>query len=808
MSRVLGRNPPKRVLWQELGQGSDRWEAITGKVPEDAFLRKQSPFHFRQKLYDELLPLMQTAAALEGEDPEVGKEWAYKLAVLFNSRREVDDYLDRFAENWATGNGEKLVHDACLFDLPQQGTWNADGWKELVRTYGPDAAKFISLGAKIEQKIKDSNRQGEALEFPKTLNELRDVAATLSYKQGAEHSEWAKIALKNGISEEDFDLGLKVMKRANKKDILPNITIDGATVGMPDFYMEKLPAGNPLGLVLGKITDCCQHIAHKAGRQCVVFGMTNEKSGFYVWKKKTKGNITSNDDIIAQSWVWVGDDNNIVFDSFEPLDKKNHRNIVQPFIEQYAALIDREGKFAGVRLGEGGYTPRLNLARAQKNTTTEQYKGYSDANGFHYQWNAEQNRYIPIAPVRQYIITPKDHATKQEVLPPPGNDKEAELAARNYIRAAVKRIEETYGIKIRTGIELEFYAIGPDGQPTSQILDVEKINAAFEKHSPVVSRFDHENYTDYYGQYEVVIGVDPPKGRPKYLRELSPLNRGERRRQWEAMPEGKPMERNDLHGDPMHTAVAAQETRKFLQREAKNYGLSKVDFTAKPFADKEASGAHLSVSLWDNNGKPLFANAAGHETTLLKQVARGMAEVQKDTVLLYAPTDNAFERLANTMWSPSVVSVATAGDAGTTLRIAKRNDFAYETKEHIRPEDVRIENRLPASDCNYILAMAGTIAGIEHALRKHVKVYAKDTQETGIENRAQKDIIKLPDKILAIDKAEDTYPVFTLPASRKDALERLQRAASSDTGKILGNSFISAIMAQQKASVPSQAIVG
>lgn len=62
---------------------------------------------------------------------------------------------------------------------------------------------------------------------------------------------------------------------------------------------EFLEKGDPLGAVLGNITNCCQKI-DGAGESCCEHGMTNPNGGFVVFKL--------NDKIVGQSWVWFNEE--------------------------------------------------------------------------------------------------------------------------------------------------------------------------------------------------------------------------------------------------------------------------------------------------------------------------------------------------------------------------------------------------------------------------------------------------------------------------------------------------------------------
>ena len=58
---------------------------------------------------------------------------------------------------------------------------------------------------------------------------------------------------------------------------------------------KLLEKDNPLGAVLGNITNCCQ-VAGGSGESCVKYGMSKPNSKFMIF--------SISDTIIGQSWVW------------------------------------------------------------------------------------------------------------------------------------------------------------------------------------------------------------------------------------------------------------------------------------------------------------------------------------------------------------------------------------------------------------------------------------------------------------------------------------------------------------------------
>ena len=133
----------------------------------------------------------------------------------------------------------------------------------------------------------------------------------------------------------------------------------------------------------------------------------------------------------------------------------------------------------------------------------------------------------------------------------------------------------------------------------------------------------------------------------------------------------------------------------------------------KPFANQPGSGLHFHVSLWDAQGRSLFAPAAGEAggdlSFLGRQFVAGVLAHSAGLCALAAPTVNSYKRLvvgeslSGTSWAPAYVA------HGPNNRTAL-----------VRTLPGRFEWRLPDASANPYLATAALIAagldGIEREL--------------------------------------------------------------------------------------------
>lgn len=706
----------RTLFWQEHGQGNGRWVGMTGQEAPHNAIKNASPYKFKPKLYEGILPLISLAHEIEGNrGAEIN---AHKLSVMFSSPDEVDRYLANIASTGAKNGNHKIIHDACLFELPDSGTWSPEKWKSLLLKYGQHVHSYIADAPKIEMFLGDDP-------FPKTLNELKALQSCMSYRRSAEHPALSKVASKYNLPENMFNRCLNIIQEKEKtSDFLPDVAIDGADIGYPDFYMLKLKPNDPLGFVLGKATDCCQSVGEQ-GQDCAIHGMTSPLGGFYVWKRKTSGQITPDDSIVAQSWAWIGTGNSIVFDSFER-GKSVHAKLAQPFIEHFA--FQHVGKFvlennneplASVRLGTGGYTPNLLLTKASDPAK------FIDYDGRYYNGNLAYDS------DQQYVMNPIDHNVQSNLKKKsiPSIDVQAsESVARASIESLLEKFKEKYGIIVKAGIEHECFAVDSNGQASSKLISANEVMKDLEE-AGIPVRFEDENTIDYEGQYEIATGTVSPLEAIKHI----------------------------------------EDARSYLGSKVQNYKINRFDFSPLPFEEKESSSIHISVSLWNENGEPMLADSRGNIDVLLEHVVNGILEVQKYTTLLHAPTDEAFSRFSNSDWSPNSISASNRGGQGTSIRYANAEN-QHNLNERTSPEKVRIENRLASSDSSVSVVMAATLAGIDYALEKYVRILKQEPQAAS----DAENVITNGARILAVASSSDKWPTHALPANRSEALSLLE----------------------------------
>ena len=127
----------------------------------------------------------------------------------------------------------------------------------------------------------------------------------------------------------------------------------------------------------------------------------------------------------------------------------------------------------------------------------------------------------------------------------------------------------------------------------------------------------------------------------------------------------------------------------------------------KPLAQAPGSGLHFHISITDEQGRPVFADAAGSLglSTQGHQFAAGLLHHADALAALCAPTVNSYKRLAS---SPSA--------SGTTWSPVWKA-YGYNNRTCLlRTVAGRMEWRLPDPSCNIYAALAGVLHAGLHGI--------------------------------------------------------------------------------------------
>ena len=162
-----------------------------------------------------------------------------------------------------------------------------------------------------------------------------------------------------------------------------------------------------------------------------------------------------------------------------------------------------------------------------------------------------------------------------------------------------------------------------------------------------------------------------------------------------------------------HTAdalLACDQTIRFkrLVRGVAARHAMEATFMPKPYMDMAGSGAHIHVSLLDEQGRNIFAADDPTGSDKLKHAIGGLAATMADAMLIFAPTANSYRRYRAEAYVPLNPSWA-VNNRGVALRIPAST-----------PENRRIEHRVAGADANPYLLTAAVLAGIHHGLQRRL----------------------------------------------------------------------------------------
>lgn len=148
--------------------------------------------------------------------------------------------------------------------------------------------------------------------------------------------------------------------------------------------------------------------------------------------------------------------------------------------------------------------------------------------------------------------------------------------------------------------------------------------------------------------------------------------------------------------------------KRIVRAQARRHGVVAC-FMAKPIADYAGSGMHLHVSLRDDEGRNIFAEAPGAGwTEAIRHALGGLKQTMGESMLVFAPHANSWRRFANQSYAPVSPSWG-VNNRSVALRIPAGDVRAR-----------RIEHRPSGVDANPYLVAATVLAGIRKGLEERI----------------------------------------------------------------------------------------
>ncbi len=158
------------------------------------------------------------------------------------------------------------------------------------------------------------------------------------------------------------------------------------------------------------------------------------------------------------------------------------------------------------------------------------------------------------------------------------------------------------------------------------------------------------------------------------------------------------LEINLRHGDPVELADQVFMFKRTIREAALKHDIY-ATFMAKPIQGQPGSAMHIHQSVVDiRSGRNVFTGEDGEETAAFRHFIGGLQHHMAGALVMIAPYVNSYRRLTQAASAP--VNTRWGYDNRTTAFRIPRSD----------PSARRVENRIPSSDANPYLALAGSLA--------------------------------------------------------------------------------------------------
>lgn len=343
-----------------------KWMKIVRRQAPEG-IQLENPTRFKQGTFDLIVSLL----GQEGYSGAHANKIAFHAAALLGAPERVFEYLQKWGQP-----GKQPFHDIIqMIKIPASTDINLKDWGDAVLKCGPSMAKLVAFGDKLTSPMKSSDGRTWSM-----IN-TREACAEFSYSKASQHRDLANFCFSQMINEDRFNEALQIVQntKSNKRKRLPDIYIDGARFGMENVHLKLLASDDVRGLFLGELTDCCQSIGGVGG-DCAKHGYTSKHSGFYVIEN-SKGQV------LGQSWVWRGDNDELCFDSLETLGTRITGEQWSKILQEFATELEQQKDthdVTSLHIGLGGATPKKAL-KQQFNTASsnkaspKKYKGYRDS---------------------------------------------------------------------------------------------------------------------------------------------------------------------------------------------------------------------------------------------------------------------------------------------------------------------------------------------------------------------------------------------------------------------------------------------
>ncbi len=407
-----------------------------------------------------LIDLMKIYYAIGGFSENQGEsEKAYDYILNYVARIEETPFPD------IIGSEIHLKFSRLNLNGPYNKTF-----AQFFMKYYKDNPNFMRLTISGDYRPKDylcqahNNFNAILKNYPNRVVNGNEERSLLTPEFVAEHSsfveykdvekgneELALLIGRYGYIQDQFEHIQDVYEEAKKIKDKYVIISDKSNESDP-VQFRVLEKDDPLGFILGDITNCCQHIGG-VGESCVDDGYQNPNAGFLVFEEKVldENGTTNETRILGQAFVWYDPvTKTVCYDNIEiptkVLDelRKNGKhegktltsdalmNAVEKSAESIMLAMNRNGvKVERVTTGKGYNDLQRELSA--------KFKCENDPKAIHRNYNCYSD-----AKSAQYIIKTYDEVTKAYG-----------LVVKDTVKDAIRNLEEIKEDISNRNIEME-----------------------------------------------------------------------------------------------------------------------------------------------------------------------------------------------------------------------------------------------------------------------------------------------------------------------------------------------------------------
>jgi hypothetical protein len=231
---------------------------------------------------------------------------AYKAAMIFQSAERVLRYTDKW------GSYSKSPMKSAIDEL--QAPYVSKGvhwreWGDALLKFGPQMGFMLNYIEQVPRPL--YNDKGEI-----SLRLTRDHIWKTCYPKKQLDMDLAGLCFRLERTNAHFELALNTWRDRKRDDAtltmtVPDITIDGASFGLPGYTLKRMSYDDQRVMFLGDFTGCCERIGYTF-EETVFHTLETRESGYYV--------LMEGDDIRLHTWAWRGEGGQLVIDGYETDD--------------------------------------------------------------------------------------------------------------------------------------------------------------------------------------------------------------------------------------------------------------------------------------------------------------------------------------------------------------------------------------------------------------------------------------------------------------------------------------------------------